>query len=84
MGRQEKQVHGSLIIMSLRVYQGCCYVSGYYYAKDRATRSHQTVRARQRCVCIVAYGIWKEWQGHMSVTACVEPAYMYIVVHVAP
>ena len=49
-----------VIIMSLRVYQGCCYVSGYYYAKDRATRSHQTVRARQRCVCIVAYGIWKE------------------------
>ena len=48
------------LIMSLRVYQGCCYVSGYYYAKDRATRSHQTVRARQRCVCIVAYGIWKE------------------------
>ena len=41
-----------IIIMSLRVYQGCCYVSGYYYAKDRATRSHQTVRARQRCRCL--------------------------------
>ena len=49
-----------VLIVAAGVYQGCCYVFGYYYAKDRATRSHQTVHPRQRCVCIVAYGIWKE------------------------
>ena len=56
----EKQVHGSCRLVAAGVYQGCCYVSGYYYAKDKATRSHQTVHPRQRCVCIVAYWIWKE------------------------
>ena len=27
-----------VIIMSLRVYQGCCYVSGYYYAKRQSNK----------------------------------------------
>ena len=41
-----------VLIVAAGVYQGCCYVFGYYYAKDRATRSHQTVHPRHRDVFV--------------------------------
>ena len=38
-GRREKQdVHGSCRLVAAGVYEGCCYVSGYHYAKDKAIR----------------------------------------------